>query len=428
MPRVAAWPADGASDPKAAALLGEVIRAYKGLHAYSDQGKFVLALSVDGRSTTQELPLRLALVRPDRINLETGLSRLASDGKTLTTVINPLKRYTSVPAPRSITFETVFTGGSAGSAVFGGPSAPMMTVLANLLVGDDPAKALRDLGTTFTLGKDREIDGKSCRVLKISGENSPTILLEIDPDTKLLRAIDVEIDPKVLADSFPGGQKVRIDTFRWTAGTTSTKAVGDTAFRFEPPNDFTKAESLVAAGKPGDDAGGKFKVNELVGKPAPDFTLTILDGKGKIRTVSKAELAGKVVLLDFWATWCGPCLEELPEIQKLIETYSKDGKDVLVAAVSQDSDPKDPLEVRKLVESTLEKHKITLAGDPVGKVAIDPSNAVGEAFQVEGYPTLVLVDAKGIVQSAHVGFSPDVGKVLAGEIDALLGGKPLGQK
>jgi thiol-disulfide isomerase/thioredoxin len=60
-----------------------------------------------------------------------------------------------------------------------------------------------------------------------------------------------------------------------------------------------------------------------VGKPAPDFSLTLLDGPGKVKTITKAELAGKVVLIDFWATWCGPCLMELPEIQKLIENYGE---------------------------------------------------------------------------------------------------------
>ena len=42
----------------------------------------------------------------------------------------------------------------------------------------------------------------------------------------------------------------------------------------------------------------------LLGKPAPEFTLTVLDGPGKTRTITKAELAGKVVVIDFWATWC----------------------------------------------------------------------------------------------------------------------------
>ena len=117
----------------------------------------------------------------------------------------------------------------------------------------------------------------------------------------------------------------------------------------------------------------------------------------------------------------------MPEVQKLIEAYAKDKKDVVIVALSQDNDPKDPAEVRKLIESTLEKKKIVLTGNPVGMVGLDPSNSVGEAFQVEGYPTVVLLDAKGVVRAAHVGFSAEVGKTLAKEIDALLAGKPIEQ-
>jgi thiol-disulfide isomerase/thioredoxin len=425
-----AGPAASKVDPKSRELLDGVIAAYKALPAYRDQGEFQLAIAVNGTAKSQNVPLHVTFVRPNRLNLDTGLTRAVCDGKTLTIVIVPLQKYTSAPAPATIDFDTVFTGGSLGSALFGGPSAPLMLILMNLLLAPDPAKGVLDLGESLTTEKDIELDGKTCRVLKVGSETGPSFLLMIDPETKLLRGIDLTFDPKALADSFPKGQEIKVDRYRWTAGTVSTKPAELEAFAFTAPAGFTKVDSLAPAGGGGggDEPDQKFKIHDLIGKPAPDFTLTVLDGEGKTRSVSKADLAGKVVMIDFWATWCGPCLQELPEVQKLIEAYGKAKRDVVIVALSQDNDPKDPLEVRKLIESTLEKKKIVLDSTLVGKIALDPSTTIGDAFKVEGFPTVVLLDAKGIVRSAHVGFSPGVGAKLTKEIDALLEGKPIGKE
>jgi hypothetical protein len=119
-------------------------------------------------------------------------------------------------------------------------------------------------------------------------------------------------------------------------------------------------------------------------------------------------------------------MQELPEIQKMIQTYARAKTEGLaVVALSVDREPDDPAEVRKLVEKTLKDKDLKLDVAPIGSVALDPANLIGEAFQVRGIPTVVILDAKGVVQSIHVGFSPDVVDTLTEEIGELLAGHSL---
>jgi thiol-disulfide isomerase/thioredoxin len=158
----------------------------------------------------------------------------------------------------------------------------------------------------------------------------------------------------------------------------------------------------------------------LVGKPAPDFTLTVLDGPGRTKKVSKADLAGKVVMIDFWATWCSPCLKELPEVAKMMESYA--AKNAVIVALSQDEGEGG---VREKVEETLRKRGLDLQKGSVGMVALDPTLEVGEKFKVSALPAVIILDSKGVVQSVHIGLSRDLRSVLSEEIDTLLDGKSL---
>lgn len=105
------------------------------------------------------------------------------------------------------------------------------------------------------------------------------------------------------------------------------------------------------------------------------FTLTALDGK----TYSLAALRGKVVLLNFWATWCPPCRKEMPDMEKLSRTYSDKG--LVVLAVSD--------EPRETVAPFIEKQRYTFP------VLLDPDRRVHGAFDVEGIPKSFIFDREG---------------------------------
>src|SRR5437016_1974991 len=80
-------------DPAARTLLEQVSKAYRSLSSYSDQGQFVVAMTLGGKAHKQVWPMKLTLVRPNKLDLDAGEVRLTSDGKTLTTVEKSFKKY-----------------------------------------------------------------------------------------------------------------------------------------------------------------------------------------------------------------------------------------------------------------------------------------------------------------------------------------------
>jgi thiol-disulfide isomerase/thioredoxin len=140
------------------------------------------------------------------------------------------------------------------------------------------------------------------------------------------------------------------------------------------------------------------------GHRAPDFALTALSGG----TVKLSGLKGKVVLVDFWASWCKPCKKELPELDKLAKAYKDAGADVTIVAINIDTK-------RENADSFLKSAKIQHL-----TVLFDPSSTSAEQYEPATMPTSYLVDKKGIVKAVHEGYNAGDEKKLKSEIDALL--------
>jgi thiol-disulfide isomerase/thioredoxin len=123
---------------------------------------------------------------------------------------------------------------------------------------------------------------------------------------------------------------------------------------------------------------------ELVGKPAPEVGLTALDGS----PITIAGFHGKTVLLDFWATWCPPCRQDAPALQKLYERYHD--KDLAIIGISVSED-------RKTVERFLKSH-------PAGySFVLSSENELPRAYRPRAIPTYIIIDANGLVQGAAEG-------------------------
>lgn len=120
-------------------------------------------------------------------------------------------------------------------------------------------------------------------------------------------------------------------------------------------------------------------------KQAPNFVLPDLEGQ----VVRMEDLRGQVIVLNIWATWCPPCIEEMPTLQELAQKMKDE--DLVVLAVSQDEEP-------EKVKPWVEKHDLTFP------VLLDPRAEVGYRYGVTGYPETFVVDREGRIVHHHVGF------------------------
>lgn len=129
---------------------------------------------------------------------------------------------------------------------------------------------------------------------------------------------------------------------------------------------------------------------------APDFTLPDLSG----RQVKLSDFRGKLVVIDFWATWCPPCEFEIPVLNSLYDSHRD--RDVVILGVSVDTDGPDA--VRSYAEKRQVRYQILLG-----------SESLAREFGAPGFPSLIVVGADGFIRSMHVGLveQPELLQVLA---------------
>ncbi len=136
---------------------------------------------------------------------------------------------------------------------------------------------------------------------------------------------------------------------------------------------------------------------------APEFTFTGLQGNA----VRLSELRGKVVILEFWATWCPPCREAVPELNKVSENFHDKNVQLLGIAVDKGGD------ALSKVSAFVKEHAV------VYPVMVD-SGSVNVAYGVSGIPVMFIIDKEGRVVKRHMGFSPSLAETISKEVENLL--------
>lgn len=148
---------------------------------------------------------------------------------------------------------------------------------------------------------------------------------------------------------------------------------------------------------------GLINAGDLAGKEAPGFTAKDINGK----KINLSDFRGKVVLLDFWASWCVPCREEFPFLIKFYRENQRE--DFIVLAVNIDDKVEN---MHEFVDKYFANH--------VFPIIHDSEKAIPPLYELEAMPTTIFIDKNGIIRYTHTGFNDSRKKEFKEELGLLL--------
>ena len=320
-----------------------------------------------GAHQSFDFPIIAAAVKPGRSRTEmqnpTMGMIIVTDGRTLITYAQQVNQYTRKPAPPR---HAAVTDSAAAMAGPGSPLARYFGITRAL-------KSARWVGS-----RSLELGGRraECDLVEVDYDHPTSPGTEYSPTTfwiERARAVVLRESTQVRVNNpARGGLMDLAQTTTFTTARINEK-LPDSLFTFRPPAGSTEVTSFQSENTP-----------DLTGRQAEDFTLSDLAGK----PVKLSSLRGKVVLLDFWATWCGPCRIELPSIQKLHREFK--GRGLVVLGINQG-------ETALKVRPFLKKY-----GYDFG-ILLDQQQRVGDRYQVSGIPSLFIIDRAGTISTHFVG-------------------------
>jgi len=230
-----------------------------------------------------------------------------------------------------------------------------------------------------------------------------TMTVRLNPKSDLIEKLSMSMDRQM---QMPNGQPATVNMKQ--VATVVERKIG------EPPAEKwfvvdTEGSQAVASLKElsekarGGDEGAGGGPEAMKGKPAPAIDLQTAGGE----PFSLATLDADVVVLDFWATWCGPCRRGLPKLQKVHEWAEQEDKSVAIYTVNLRESPKQAKTMFKELNLTM-------------PILMDTDGSVGQAYGVKGIPQTVVIHNDRVAE-VHVGFDPNMDIQMISEIEKLLG-------
>ena len=243
---------------------------------------------------------------------------------------------------------------------------------------NDAGKLLAEGMKEVSKGADVELGGQPYAALDIKGDKVDYRVL-VDPKTHLVRQVVLDMKRTIEAAGRPDVHHATL-TFDYTKVSPATPAATGDQFAWSAPEG---AKDAATSSDPEEGAA-----MALVGKEAPEFKLNGMDGK----PVTLSSMRGSVVVLDFWATWCGPCQMSLPMLNKLYKSLKDSGLKAYAVDLQEEKSLVQPV-AGKLI--------------PDVPVLFDDKGEAAQAYLVEPIPQTVIVGKDGKVRKVFIGIGPD---------------------
>lgn len=381
-------------------IVKKCIATYKSLQGYGDKTTMVMNMIKDNKDNKRTTQLLFSFARPNRFRYEniTDVSKEkmvgVSDGKVFTNYIGMFGQYIQKDAPAVLTYDAL----KASMRIFLGN-----TLVQKLVMSEDPAKELLEFVEKVNITKSQNMNGVPVTIIDLTLPVSSIDPRMIPPKSRvdtpvtmrvwigerdfLIRKVTYKLNMDLITRGLPDERgamfkDMKMEVIETHSFVKLNPNFSDKIFTFVPSDDAKLVEQFSPPRAPSQD------LSKFEGKPAPNFVLKDLDG----RYVKLNDFQGKVRIVNFWATWCAPCRQEIPEFIALQSEYSSKGFTTIGISVDRGTE---------VVRSYADKNKINypmLMADEIVQKSYGNISAI---------PTTFVLDKNGIVRYTYIGMPSD---------------------